>query len=44
MSQKDRRNSDIPKRKRKKEVKTRKFFLLLKIGNLIQMVFYLKIL
>jgi hypothetical protein len=45
MGQKDRiRNIGGPKWKRKKEIKTGKDFYLLKIRNLIQMVFYLKIL
>jgi hypothetical protein len=43
MSQKDkRRNTDGPKRKGKKEIKHGRIFGLLRIGNLIEMIFDLK--
>jgi hypothetical protein len=45
MSQKDKRmNTDGPKRKGKKEIKHGRIFGLLRIGNLIEMIFDLKIL
>jgi hypothetical protein len=45
MSQKDKRmNTDGPKRKGKKEIKYGRIFGLLRIGNLIEMIFDLKIL
>jgi hypothetical protein len=43
MSQKDkRRNTDGPKRKGKKEIKHGRIFGMLRIGNLIEMIFDLK--